>query len=119
MYWFYIDQDYYGSGDFPNKQHASCTGGCTCTSVASECIATYLFTEYEASKTCVAHCNTNNLGCRRNLTCDGTVNTACNAADDFCHLCADAECTQCSEYIVGKCRNATDDTTMCDSTDGS
>jgi hypothetical protein len=73
-----------------------CDSSCDkCTHVDTQCLSDYLFTKQPDGTDCDGTCN--GMGCRRAgecHTCDGS---------NFCHLCYDRECTNCTDYAKGSC----------------
>jgi hypothetical protein len=75
---------------------ATCTSGCE----------TIEFNEYTSGSTC-ASTSCDDRSCVRSSTCRATG--SCEASFNFCHICNDLECKECSDYTtcdVGKCGNS-------------
>ena len=81
----------------PKDVNASCDALCSaCTDTATECLESYAFTNYESGTCDTTTCNDLAIGCVRDRTCQ-------SCTFDYCHLCYDRECTECSDYFVGQC----------------
>ena len=76
--------------------------GCSCSgdkcTAAQECLANYEFTQYGVGLDCDSSCS--QTGCVRSETCN---NQPCETDFDYCDLCYDRECKQCSNYESNGC----------------
>ena len=97
MYNFYIYNNATptGSPNGPATCHADCSGHCT--SVDTECLANWEFTQYGVGLDCRTSCTD---GCVRDEECN---QVDCETGFSHCNLCFDRECTQCSDYNESDC----------------
>ena len=81
---------------------ASCVGSCSgiCTDEATECLGDYEFTTVSNGDPCDSSTCTD-LSCVRTSECHTCDQAA--GKSEYCHLCFDRECQNCSDYFEGDC----------------
>ena len=95
MYGLWVDNTYLtGDSSHYFTGTCNCADGMACATADGECMRSLDFDSYAAGTCSVATCA--DIGCVRDGECQ-------SCTFDYCHLCADRECKNCSNYDVGSC----------------